>query len=327
MSSPPSDFSIVQFSTEALPARERLPMWRDFYGPLIARLDLEPLSDGPPTFEADFRVMPGLTVARITSSPVRLERRSKHFISEDDRVCLAVSLSGGGSLTHLGRELERPTGGAYLCSHCDPLDAALGQGISRFTTLSIPRTTLAAIVPRFENHFMRPIAPETEALRLLTGYIELLDQQHLSRPELRRVAVAHIHDLFALALGTAPDVVEMASGRGLRAARLYAIKNDIRAALGQQDLSLTALAARHGVSPRYVQVLLESEGTTFSQFLLGERLAHAHHLLSDPLQMARSISAIAYAAGFGDLSYFNRAFRRRYGATPSDIRMAARHGR
>jgi AraC-like DNA-binding protein len=28
-------------------------------------------------------------------------------------------------------------------------------------------------------------------------------------------------------------------------------------------------------------------------------------------------------AGFGDLSTFNREFRRRYGATPSDVRAAA----
>ncbi|RUX33774.1 helix-turn-helix domain-containing protein, partial [Mesorhizobium sp. M7A.F.Ca.CA.002.09.1.1] len=37
----------------------------------------------------------------------------------------------------------------------------------------------------------------------------------------------------------------------------------------------------------------------------------------------RSITAIAYEAGFNDLSYFNRAFRRRYDATPSDVRAAA----
>jgi AraC-like DNA-binding protein len=28
------------------------------------------------------------------------------------------------------------------------------------------------------------------------------------------------------------------------------------------------------------------------------------------------------AAGFGDLSHFHRSFRRRYGATPSDVRAA-----
>jgi len=37
---------------------------------------------------------------------------------------------------------------------------------------------------------------------------------------------------------------------------------------------------------------------------------------------ARRISDIAYDAGFGDLSYFNRVFRRRYDATPSEIRNA-----
>jgi len=76
-----------------------------------------------------------------------------------------------------------------------------------------------------------------------------------------------------------------------------------------------------------VQALFESDGTTFSQFLLGERLARVYRMLHDPLQAPRSVSAIAYEAGFGDLSHFNRAFRRRYGATPSDVRAAANQQR
>ena len=34
----------------------------------------------------------------------------------------------------------------------------------------------------------------------------------------------------------------------------------------------------------------------------------------------RPVSSIAYDVGFGDLSYFNRCFRRAYGATPSNVR-------
>jgi AraC-like DNA-binding protein len=86
---------------------------------------------------------------------------------------------------------------------------------------------------------------------------------------------------------------------------------------------LTALAARHCVTPRYVQTLFEGEGTTFSQFLRGERLARVHRMLRDPRHAGHSISGIAYDAGFGDLSHFNRAFRRRYGATPSEMRAAS----
>jgi AraC-like DNA-binding protein len=53
-----------------------------------------------------------------------------------------------------------------------------------------------------------------------------------------------------------------------------------------------------------------------------------HRVLCDTHHVERPISAIALACGFGDLSYFNRVFRRHYGATPSDIREAARrsHG-
>ena len=106
----------------------------------------------------------------------------------------------------------------------------------------------------------------------------------------------------------------------MRAARLQAIKSDIAANLEDDALALPAVAARHGVTPRYVHRLFEGEGVTYTQFVLRQRLERAYRMLRDTRMAGRSISAIAYDVGFGDLSYFNRAFRRRYGATPSDIR-------
>jgi AraC-like DNA-binding protein len=53
-------------------------------------------------------------------------------------------------------------------------------------------------------------------------------------------------------------------------------------------------------------------------------LAHAHRMLGDPRQAGGKISSIALDAGFGDLSYFYRVFRRHYGASPSDVRAGAR---
>ncbi len=74
------------------------------------------------------------------------------------------------------------------------------------------------------------------------------------------------------------------------------------------------------MTPRYIHMLFDGEGTTFSQHVLIARLACAHRLLVDPRHAHQSIAAIAYASGFGDLSHFNHAFRRRYGATPSEVR-------
>ena len=79
-----------------------------------------------------------------------------------------------------------------------------------------------------------------------------------------------------------------------------------------------------GITSRYVSMLFESDATTFSEFVLAQRLHRAHHMLTDQRWSDRTVSSVAFDAGFGDLSYFNRAFRRRYGATPSDIRRKAR---
>jgi len=71
-------------------------------------------------------------------------------------------------------------------------------------------------------------------------------------------------------------------------------------------------------------MLFETDGTTFSEFLLGQRLALAYRMLTGPRSGNRPIGSIALDVGFNDLSYFNRTFRRRFGATPSDVRAAAR---
>jgi AraC-like DNA-binding protein len=87
---------------------------------------------------------------------------------------------------------------------------------------------------------------------------------------------------------------------------------------------LTAVVARHGISARYVRKLFNDEGTSFSAFVLDARLAQAYRILSDPRFSGRAISTVAFECGFGDLSYFNRAFRRRYQASPSEIRDLSR---
>jgi AraC-like DNA-binding protein len=57
--------------------------------------------------------------------------------------------------------------------------------------------------------------------------------------------------------------------------------------------------------------------------VLNRRLERAAELLCDSRHVRRRIGDIAFEVGFVDLSYFNRAFRRRFGDTPSGTRAAA----
>jgi AraC-like DNA-binding protein len=168
----------------------------------------------------------------------------------------------------------------------------------------------------------RVIAADNGALRFLSSYVQLLEAQ--SPAPLQRLAVAHVHDLVKLMLGTGEEVVELAGASGVRAARLRTIKQDIIRNLDRNDVSIGALAKRHQLTARYIQMLFESEGGTLTDFVLAQRLARAHRRLCDPRRAAEKISAVAFDCGFGDLSYFNRAFRARFGATPSEVRAQAR---
>jgi AraC-like DNA-binding protein len=131
---------------------------------------------------------------------------------------------------------------------------------------------------------------------------------------------AHVYDLVALMLSATREAIEIAKGRGLRVAKLRGIKADIVENIGRRNLLLDDVAKRRGISPSYRRKLFDEEGTNFTDFVLGPRLACAHRMLCDPLFAAQPISGIASEAGFGDLSHFNQAFHRRYGATPSDVR-------
>ncbi|MES2539944.1 MAG: helix-turn-helix transcriptional regulator [Pseudomonadota bacterium] len=93
--------------------------------------------------------------------------------------------------------------------------------------------------------------------------------------------------------------------------------------LREPELSINEVALRQGVSPRYVQMLFEETGTTFTDFVLELRLGAALRMLASPRYVDWSVTAIALEAGFGDLSYFNRRFKQRFARTPSDVRAEA----
>ena len=190
--------------------------------------------------------------------------------------------------------------------------------------LNLRQQGLRPLLRDFDTVLARPIPKQLEALRLLSNYIDgLIGEPALSSADVARLVVTQIYDLAALTMGATRDAAEIAKGRGLRVARLRAIESDIAERLAAPELSVESVATRQRVSPRYVQTLFEQEGTTFSQYVLGQRLVRAYRILTNPLFADRSITSVAFDAGFGDLSYFNRAFRRCYGATPSEVRVEA----
>jgi AraC-like DNA-binding protein len=314
----------LHFSTDDLPEHNRIEEFCEIYGRTIIKHDIEPVGEEPFHFEADLCGVEGLAIAAVAISPCRAPRRPEHIDGDD--LIFHVSLGGGRTVQQRGREALVVEGEAVLTTGADPGVVTIPRR-SRLISLRMPQKILRLAITDFDASLLCPVGRDVPALRLLTDYVDAVrSADALAAPALRKVIVSHIYDLVALALGATRDANELAKNGGLRAARQTAVLRAIEARSGEPELNAVGIAAELGVTPRYVHMLLEETGKSFTHHVLQTRLEKAAALLRDPRWNDRRIADVALATGFTDLSYFSRAFRRRFAATPSDIRNAAEKG-
>jgi AraC-like DNA-binding protein len=309
-----SPFRVSRIRTDEWPERERLAAFREHFG--RGAVVVEPLPDEPFRIDATLTKLPGLGIVWGRRSALRSEFADGHHR-------LMFSLGSHGVAKQFGREIALEAGDAVVLSGSDRGSVTTFR-TGRIATLEFPTDALGTLLGNTASCCARRIPKPSPALRLLRSYLHALHANDgMSVAALQPLAVTHLYDLAALVLGTNRDAEQVARGRGVRIARLLAIKTDILATL-DSDVSLGAVAVRHAVSPRYVRMLFESEGTSFTEFVREERLKQAHRMLLSQRFDHLRISDIAYRVGFNDLSYFNRVFRRRFGGSPSEVRELGR---
>jgi AraC-like DNA-binding protein len=320
----PDDFATVRFSTTDFPESMRAAKWREHYSQTVLRADIEP--DDQALFHAAVVSLrlPALQLVSGKFTAARIVRSREMIADGNDDLSLLVSQTGNVTVSARGREVTLCGNEAVLISSDESVvfhRHSFGESIA----IRMPCSTLSSTVVDVDDVVMRQMPRNTVALTLLTSYANSLlsDDHAMVTAALRHHVATHVHDLVALTLGAGSDAAHIAKRRGMGAARLRAAKKYVTENISRRDISIGSVALHFGVTPRYLQRLFESDGSTFSTFLLARRLARAHRMLREPQSAQRRVSAIAYDVGFGDLSYFNRCFRRLYGASPQDIREAA----
>lgn len=302
----------LRFSTRELPPAKRLSALREHFGQAI-QLDID--AEPGQAVEMTLHAAPGLRRAKMLSAlTARLSRPAPMLADGEDTICLMVKTGGRLSLTQHRQEAVPQVGDGVLLLYREP--AILQFVDTTYLAVRVPFGALAMLANSVEAAAARRIPRDIEALSLLRAYLANLPA-HIADPRLGQLSATHVYDLIALAIGATDEGRHLASQRGARAARLAAVKADL---IANAALTLDQLAARQGISPRYVQMLFEEAGTTFSHFALERRLDAAHGMLTSPRYAVWSVTTIALEAGFNDLSHFNRRFKRRYQMTPSDLR-------
>jgi AraC-like DNA-binding protein len=147
----------------------------------------------------------------------------------------------------------------------------------------------------------------------------LAEAHRIKANEANRIS-NHLLDLLGLSLvnGTKPTLTDGTTP--YRASTLRRMQEFIEQRLDDEDMSPELVATIHNVSVRYIGKLFEREGISVARWIRMRRLERCRMDLEDPESAGRSISDIAYAHGFGNISSFNRAFRARFGFSPRALR-------
>lgn len=309
----------IRFSTSWFSEKDRLDIWREEFGHRFVRLEFEPLDDEPLRYDTTFLDLGDTTVATGEISAVSCAR-TKQMLSDGNSDIVLLIQENELMYAEQGRHAQSIAVGDGLVRRSDEIgQTRLRSG--RFLTLNLPVERLTERVADIDRLGMTVIHEENEALSLLAGYCRMI----MALPDggsmlARSVVSKHLLDLASLAIGANRDAWLVAQGRGVRSARRLAAISAIRKHASRPGFRISELAIELKVSESYLRKLFAEVSQTFSSLLLETRLVMARDKLNDHRLDGLQISQIAFDSGFGDVSYFNRTFYRRFEMTPTEAR-------
>jgi AraC-like DNA-binding protein len=297
--------------------------WREEYCRHVHNIDFEPLSELQ--FRASFLpIFAELRAVRSALSPGFTFLDEALVRDGDDDFGFGIPLSRNLEFHHLGRSLRLDRNDGVLMHMTGTGWVGSPQPFA-YIALFVPQADLAARTAHPEHALMRRLPARTDALRLLRTYLRALekgssDNWQAGHETIRR----HVVDLVALAITYSGDIGESCMS-AVKAARLHSALHRIAQCFQDPQLSVATIAESQGISPRYLQRLMELSGISFTKHVNELRLQRAFMMLTETQNGKRyRISDIALEVGFSDISYFNRMFRSRFGETPSAVRMRSR---
>lgn len=270
----------------------------------------------------DMEAMPlpgGLTMARGLYAPMG-GARTRDLLQDGREQYLLLIHSEEHQISINGKSPFRVAAGGVVLVNEGTCHEFRYDKTTRVDLISLDRQTLADLAPRIELEASYLIPATAPGMPLLASYAEMLRGYPPCSSKAGDMASRHVYDLTALVLDSFVRGGAERNEHSKAAARRRLIRRDILENLSDPGLHVGAIAKRQGVTPRYIQRLFETEGTTFTAFVRDCRLDLAFRLLTERGASPTRITEIAYDAGFSDLSTFSRAFRQRFNATPTDIR-------
>lgn len=283
----------------------------------LMRVDLS--APRPESFRARFAMetCAGVALTRIVGPPMSCRSEAGDGRRNRAGLMLAINRGGAVAVEQNGRRVVIGPSDFVVIATRLPLSYASAFA-QDFAAVVVPEALVAGNLGSPDRLAGAILPGDTAEAQLLAAY--LFTCAFPVDPAMKALIGRHLADLAVAALARALRLDDLTEARGIRAARLGEIRRIIEERLDEPMLNAVRVARQIGVTDRYVQKLFEEAGTTFSAHMLERRLLRARQRLADPAHAGRTIQDIAWASGFSNASHFNRAFRRRFGETPTSVR-------
>ncbi len=308
------------FSTDGLPREQRFAAWRESIGVF---LDVRPQREEPaPNFSAQVEgyLFEDIFVSRCQAGAQKFDRPIAKIARDSiDHYMIQLVVDGHIRMEHRGDSFVIPRGGLIAFDLAEVMDSFNAD----FTVISIivPRRRLAPLLVEPDAQQGSRVDPETGAGKLLSNYLLTLFSvaPNLMQAE-AGLAARSLLDLIALAFNGAAlktgDLPEM-----VQRAELMRVQNYIKDRLSHSNLEPITVAEGIGMSRAQLYRLFAPTGGV-AEYIREQRLRRC---LADLLSLRhahRQIADIGYRWGFADPITFAKAFKQRFGRTPSEARDA-----
>lgn len=309
-------------TTEGVDHRDRLGFWRDAVCKKVVELDFKTQAD---EFNANLHGarLADLVVSRIVATAHDAVHARSSFAPADDRLVFNFVLAGRMLVRQDGKEVLLNAGDGAVCAADRQYLLHFAQPF-QVACITVDKDQVVSRAANLRRCTASSLAKASDLSGIVYDYVAGLAQRMAtlspsSSEKISRNFTELLRAMLSDVLQNSPLPLSE-----YRLTALIRVKDFVERNLSDSSLSADAVGSALKLSSRYINQLLEAEGTSLLRYIWRRRVERAAADLRNPALQGSTISTIAMASGFNDFSHFSKAFRQRFGVSPRDYRAGER---
>ncbi len=309
--------AMSSFSTDGVPANDRLPLWGKAIWKMIGGLDSRAFGDQAFAGQIVGGDASYVHLCKLDATRHRVVRTPSQARRSHVGVLKVVAqLQGVAQFEQFGRSVRLQPGDWSVYDTTHGYNVINPRSVTQLVMM-IPKDRLPEQIP-IDRLLVRRLTSQRGVSRLawtsmLTAFQEL--------PTMSPAAAAGTADVLTqLVFLSLLELGGNSCALGQRATLRDRIKAFVACRLSDPRLSVQSIAEGLNCSRRHLYNAFAGESDGIAGYILAQRLAAVRALLEDPNQASRAITDLAFDAGFNQLAHFSKVFNARFGCCAREWR-------